>query len=60
MTDTRIYLTDDHGYEMEVFVDVRDIYGDMVGVYMEGPNIGVEVKLTPEQSRKALAMYYGD
>lgn len=60
MTDTRIYLTDEHDHELEIYVDVRDIYGEMVGVYLDCPNAGVEVKLTPDQTRKALAMYYGD
>lgn len=45
MQDTRVYIVDKHDHEIEVYTDVTDSDGDMVGVYLEGPNIGVEIKL---------------
>jgi SMC interacting uncharacterized protein involved in chromosome segregation len=43
--DTRVYIQDIHGDEVEVDLLVRDKNHNLVGVYMEGPQAGEEVVL---------------
>jgi len=43
--DTRVYIEDIHGDEIEVDLLVRDHNHNLVGVYMEGPQAGEEVVL---------------
>jgi hypothetical protein len=55
MTDDRVYIVDDNGHEIEVDIDVRDFFGNMTGVYIEGPQVGVDIVLSPEQVRQVKA-----
>lgn len=43
--DTRVYIQDQFGYEIEVDIEVRNKNGDLVGVVMEGPDRGTEFVL---------------
>jgi hypothetical protein len=49
MTDNRVYLQDQDGYEFEVDLD----FTDTVGLYLEGPQIGEEFTLSYDQEAKA-------
>jgi len=44
--DSRVYIEDIMGDEIEVDLLVRDSNHNMVGVYMEGPMAGHEIVLT--------------
>ncbi len=52
-----VCLTDEHGHELEVYLDLLD-EGFYLGVWCDGPNAGVEVELTSEQVKEARKIGY--
>lgn len=50
--DKRVYLRDEYEHELEI--DLADMDNDLyVGVYMSGPDAGVEVDLSAQQVKEA-------
>jgi hypothetical protein len=54
--DNRVYLVDQDDYEYEVEMSLFDD-GVEVGVYLNGPNAGVEFHLNSSQYREAMEAY---
>ncbi len=50
--DKRVYISDQYEHELEVDLAIMD-EGIYVGVYMSGPNAGVEVDLSAQQVKEA-------
>ena len=55
--DKRVYLTNEYDYELEVDLALMD-EGFYVGVWMDGPDAGVEVDLTSSQVKEARRLGY--
>ena len=55
--DKRVYLIDECDYELEVDLALMD-EGFYVGVWMDGPDAGVEVDLTRSQVKEARRLGY--
>ena len=55
--DKRVYLTNEYDYELEVDLALMD-EGFYVGVWMDGPDAGVEVDLTSSQVKEARRFGY--
>ena len=50
--DKRVYLCNEYDHELEVDLELID-EGIYVGVWMDGPDMGVEVDLTSSQVKEA-------
>ncbi len=50
--DRRVYISDQYEHELEVDLAIMD-EGIYVGVYMSGPDAGVEVDLSAQQVKEA-------
>jgi len=50
--DKRVYISDRYEHELEVDLAIMD-EGIYVGVYMSGPDAGVEVDLSAQQVKEA-------
>jgi len=50
--DKRVYISDQYEHELEIDLAIMD-EGIYVGVYMSGPDAGVEVDLSTQQVQEA-------
>ncbi len=55
--DKRVYLTDEYEHELEVDLALMDD-GIYVGVWLDGPDAGVEVDLSSNQVKEARKLGY--
>ena len=55
--DKRVYLTDEYEHELEVDLALMDD-GIYVGVWLDGPDAGVEVDLSSSQVKEARKLSY--
>ncbi len=55
--DKRVYLTDEYEHELEVDLALMDD-GIYVGVWLDGPDAGVEVDLSSSQVKEARKLGY--
>ena len=57
LEDKRVYLYNEYEHELEVDLALMDD-GIYVGVWLDGPDAGVEVDLNSVQVKEALDLFY--
>ena len=57
LEDKRVYLTNEYEHELEVDLALMDD-GIYVGVWLDGPCVGVEVDLSSSQVKEARELGY--